>query len=139
MDYQVQVKGILKELGMYKMYKGCEYIVSCIDYIQRNEKAFLPMTKILYVDVAKEHNTSGRCVERDMRNVITAIWQKGANEALMREIFGECNIAKRPTNMEFLMLLYNHVKYNVGTSETMLCPFCGVKCKHCSEFAKHIV
>ena len=138
MDYRVMVRGILKELGMYKMYKGCEYIVSCIDYIKRNEKTFLPVTKILYVDVAKEHNTSGRCVERDMRNVIDVIWQKGTNESLLRTIFGEYNLTRKPTNVEFLLLLYNYIKYDMDINDQMVCPYAGIKCEHCEAVTKHI-
>lgn len=133
MDYQGHVKGILMELGMYKMYKGCEYIISCINYIRQNENDFLPVTKILYVDVAKEHNTSGRCVERDMRNVISVIWQKETNKTLLGKIFGEYHITNRPTNVEFLMLLYNYIKYDMDKDGVVICPLSGIKCTNCKK------
>ena len=36
-------------------------------------------------------------------------------ERRMREIFGEYNLIKRPCNIEFLMLLYNYMKYHMSS------------------------
>lgn len=143
MDYRGYTIALLQKLGIQKMYKGCEYIISSICYIQKNETYFTPVTKVLYVEIAKEHNTSSLCVEKNMRSVIKTIWDKEDNKELLPQIFGEYNLSKRPSNMEFLVLLFNHIKYKMDYINTLsahkdmysfTCPLSGNNCEFCKEF-----
>ncbi len=144
MKYAAQTVALLKKMGIQKMYKGCEYIVSSISYIDKNETHFAPVTKVLYVEIAKQFNTSSLCVEKNMRSIIKSIWAKPENQNLIAEIFGPYNLAKRPSNMEFLVLLYSHLKYiesqkatsnsNSTVDYTFTCPLSGSPCEFCKEF-----
>lgn len=144
MKYKAYTIALLKKLGIQKMYKGCEYIVSSISYMNKNEKYFTPVTKVLYVEIAKQYNTSSLCVEKNMRSIIKSIWSRPENSELISEIFGPYNLSKRPSNMEFLILLYNHLKYDhtASLSEiskdkvdyTFTCPLSGNPCEFCKEF-----
>lgn len=144
MKYTAQTVALLKKLGIKKMYKGCEYIVSSISYMDKNEKFFTPVTKVLYVEIAKQFNTSSLCVEKNMRSIIKNIWSKPENQDMITEIFGPYNLTKRPSNMEFLVLLYNHLKYidtrtfptlsNNTVDYTFTCPLSGSPCEFCKEF-----
>ncbi len=143
MDYKIHTMNLLQKLGIQKMYKGCEYIISSINYMERHEKYFTPVTKVLYVEIAKEYNTSSICVEKNVRAVIKTIWEQCVDKELMKKIFGEYNIDKRPSNMEFLVLLYNHLKYypdkytgipREKPDYTFTCPLSGNACEFCEEF-----
>ena len=113
MNYEAYTLDILQKLDVHKSYKGCEYIVSSICYIQENGKYFTPVSKTLYANVAKKHQTSSTCIEKDIRNVIKRIWSITENKDLIRTIFGEYNVDQKPGNMEFIALLYNYVKYEM--------------------------
>lgn len=144
MKYKAYTVAILQKLGIQKMYKGCEYIISSISYMDKNEKFFAPVTKVLYVEIAKQYNTSSLCVEKNMRSVIKNIWARPENSELITKIFGPYNLSKRPSNMEFLVLLYNYLKFessgsiHSGSKDTVdytfTCPLSGNPCEFCKEF-----
>lgn len=141
MKYKRYILDILYNLGVHKMYKGCEYILSGISFISENETSYSPVTKILYVEIAKEHDTSSLCVEKNIRSVIEIIWKQHANDALICKVFGSYYLSERPSNIEFLSLLYDYVKnadiQKVLTDEVspkFTCPVSGSECEFCSEF-----
>ena len=141
MEYRSYTIELLNQFGIHKRYKGFEYIISSINYIHQNEKNFTPVTKILYVEIAKEHNTSSLCVEKDMRTVIKNIWTQENNHEFIIKIFGEFYLNQRPTNIEFLMLLYNYIKLQLDYSvinyvkdSTCICPTTGAACEFCKDF-----
>ena len=68
MIYKEKTMDILNQLSACKTYKGYHYILSSIQFIHEHESTFLPITKILYVDIAKQYNTSDKCIEKDIRN-----------------------------------------------------------------------
>lgn len=140
MDYKIFTKKILQELGIQKKYKGCEYIISCVQYISENEDEYFPVTKILYVDVAKEFNTSDTCIERGIRNTIEKIWCKKDEEQdkLVSKIFGKYSEQHKPTNMQFLASLYDYMKLNsksICTNKNFIfiCPKTGCECNYCKN------
>lgn len=141
MKYKAYTIALLQKFGIQKMYKGCDYIVSSISFIAKNEKFFTPVTKVLYVEIAKQYNTSSICVEKNMRSIIKNIWSRPENSELICKIFGKYNLTKRPSNMEFLMLLYNYLKYKhtdipskKNVDYTFTCPISGNPCEFCKEF-----
>ncbi len=141
MKYEANALKLLHKLGIQKMYKGCEYIISSINYISKNETYFTPVTKVLYVEIAKQYNTSGICVEKNIRSIIRKIWADPENEPLICEIFGKHSHKKAPSNIEFLVLFYNHLKYptepkdtDQTTDYTFICPLSGNTCEFCKEF-----
>ena len=141
MKYDENVINLLYELGVHKMYKGCQYILSGIYFISQNETTFCPVTKILYVEIAKKHSTSSLCVEKNIRSVIELIWKQRKNDSLLSEIFGKHSLLKRPSNIEFLSSLYDYVKntslsnhLSAQTQSTFTCPISGNECEFCTEF-----
>jgi len=141
MKHNVIIMKILSELGIRKKYKGIKYILTCIDYIERHENTFMPVTKILYVDVAKLHASSGDNVEQGIRRIIERIWDCKENSSLIYKIFHITYEDTRPTNTEFLWALYEYVKWldiqvNTGLFEVdFICP----KCKEPCQFWRDIM
>lgn len=141
MKYEATAIDLLHKLGIQKVYKGCEYIIASMNYISKNETYFTPVTKVLYVEIAKQYNTSSICVEKNIRSIIKKIWSNRENGELIREIFGKRHCQKNPSNVEFLVLLYAYLKHITGkrkTSETedytFICPLSGNSCEFCREF-----
>ena len=141
MEYKRHTQKLLYELGLQKMYKGSEYITSCIDFIAQNETAFTPATKILYIEIAKKYKTSNLCIEKNIRFIINKIWTEQRNPELLQKIFGVTNGKKNPGNLEFLMHLYQYLKIENGDAHsskyddyTFICPQSGKACEFCKEF-----
>lgn len=141
MKYEKELLEILYNLGIRKMYKGCEYILYGINYISENEANFSPITKILYVEIAKEYSTSNLCIEKNIRSVIELIWKDATNEKLISKIFGNYYLLKRPSNLEFLTSLYHYVKDTSSlpllpdkNAYVFTCPLSGHECEYCKKY-----
>ena len=104
---------LLKHLGADTKYKGCEYILFCVDFIHNLEAYTIPDTKLMYQNIADIFTLNPASVENSIRNVITHIWTEYKNPELMKKVFGFHNYEKRPCNIEFLILFYNHIKYHI--------------------------
>ena len=133
-----KIRDIMRQLGIHKVYKGCRYIISSINFIAENE-CYDPVTKVLYIEVAKQYHTSALCVERNIRSVIEMIWEQRNDEKLMCEIFGEHFLQRRPSNLEFLILLYEYVKLDIERNVTeninnLICPLSGKVCAFYAEY-----
>ncbi len=146
MMYKTYIINLLKKLGVHKAYKGCEYIFTAISFIAKNETSYSPITKILYVEIAKVHNTSKLCVERNIRSVIEIIWREHSDDFLIKDIFGTSYLQQRPSNMEFISLLYEYIKrtfpYQTNLRQVDLsfsCPISGTECEVCTEFIHNFI
>ena len=141
MKYETYALELLHKLGIQKMYKGSDYIISSMKYISNHESYFTPVSKVLYVEIAKQYNTSGICVEKNIRSLIKKIWSAPQNEALLGKIFGVQDTKTPPSNVEFLTLLYNYLKNTTQNQLstppedfTFICPQSGNSCEFCKEF-----
>ena len=128
MENTVTGKSILHQLGIGKSYSGYDYILYAIELIEQNESVLTSITKILYIDIARKFHTSDTCVERNIRKVIEVIWKKSkTNKTLILKIFGSQYEVYKPSNKEFLELLYEYIKshdllFKVLHAEKVICP-----------------
>ena len=137
MVYEVQTIDILNQLGASKKYKGYSYVVSSILYISEKREP-VTLTKTLYVDVARKHNTSVSCVEKNIRKVIENIWENSQNLPLKTEIFGT-HQNSRPSNSDFLLSLHQYVALRAARDlykekYSFVCPASGTDCEFCNNF-----
>lgn len=142
MECEKQAADILRRLGVNDLYKGCDYIISGMSYIHENKTSYTPVTKILYPEIARQYNTSASCVERNIRMVIEIIWKYENNREVIDNIFDTRCSLKRPSNLQFLTSLYNHIvsceyskqvydMYKDGIVFT--CPSISGQCRCCNE------
>ena len=128
MLYEDTAKSVLHQLGIGKSYKGYNYILYGIHLISQDESRLYCITKVLYIDIAKEHHTSSICVEKNMRTIIEVIWRKTReNKQLILNIFGSRYASVKPSNKEFLELLYEYIKshnliYRLIHADKFICP-----------------
>lgn len=69
------------------------------------------ISKLIYLDVAKYYNTLPSCVERNIRTLISAIWEHG-NYTCFEKIAGR-RLKKKPTNKEFMDMIHHHYKSQI--------------------------
>lgn len=148
MEYGKRALDILKQLRIDTSYKGCDYIASSIDFIHENNATYMPVTKVLYVDIARQYNTSSKCVEKDIRKVNEAIWRYDRNRPMISIIFDTCCLTHRPSNMEFLISLYRHIETAEYTEQVYsmhkdniqyTCPLTNNSCAFCNDILYEII
>lgn len=119
MNYKDYALKTLDELGIHQLFKGSEYILCGISYLNSLDKYAAPDVDTLYNYVADEYVLTPMSIENSMRNVIQRIWTAKENPTLMSAIFGPYNLEKRPCNMEFIIMLYNYVHLHLKNSDTI--------------------
>lgn len=145
MEYRLITKSVLHQLGIGKTYSGYDYILRSIELIMLNEDVLTNVTKILYIDVAKEYHTSHTCVERNIRKVIEVIWKHtDENRAQIQKIFGDKHLSHKPSNKEFLELLYEYIKLqdmrkSALISNSFICPISNKTCTAFNELLKKLI
>ncbi len=128
MEDKFTTNSILHQLGIGKSYSGYDYILYAIELIEQDESVLASITKVLYLDIAREFHTSDTCVERNIRKAIEIIWKHSVqNKFLILKIFGSKFCTSKPSNKEFLELLYNYIKSrdslcNLLCTDKMICP-----------------
>lgn len=128
MDDRFTARSVLHQLGIGKSYSGYDYILYAIELIEQDESVLTGITKVLYIDIAREFHTSDTCVERNIRKVIEVIWKHSeTNNLLILKIFGSKFGTSKPSNKEFLELLYDYVKSHdllnkILHTDKIICP-----------------
>lgn len=97
---------LLNNLGIPANVKGYYYIKEGLELFFKNSSV-LPMTTVLYPQIAEKFNTNSKSVERAIRHGIELFSLRG-NAELIDLIFGySININKgKPTNSEFFAGIY---------------------------------
>ena len=103
------VKNILRQFRIGKRYNGYDYIVHAIGLAFFDERFMSCVTKVLYITIAQNYGTSSLCVEKSIRKVIETIWENDENKILIEKLFGSTYVHNKPSNKEFLWLLYEYI------------------------------
>ena len=99
---------MLSLLGVPAHLKGYQYLKTAIDLCVQSMEELDGVTKRLYPDIARTHQTSAETVEHAIRHAIEVAWQRG-DERTQKMLFGYSHLdGKRPTNSEFITRLTDH-------------------------------
>ncbi len=145
MEENITVRSILHQLGIGKSYSGYNYIMYAMDLLFSDSDFLNCITKILYVEIASKYQTSSTCVERNIRKVIEIIWKNvSENEQMITCIFGVRHLKTKPTNKEFLELLYEYVNSDnvfqmLLHTNRLQCPITQKHCSACEELIKNFI
>ena len=74
MPTEYEIKKMLRRLGVKTTNRGYSFISYGVSLTLKDKSYLEYITKTLYVDIASNFNTSGSCVERDIRTTVEAIW-----------------------------------------------------------------
>lgn len=100
----------LLNLGVPAYIKGYRYLVTALSLVIENPDIKEAITKELYPQIAKMHNTTGSRVERAIRHAVECAWDRGDLDVLNR-YFGNTisPIKGKPTNSEFIAQVAVHI------------------------------
>lgn len=100
------ISGRLNEIGIPAKLKGYRYMITAVKEVIGNDGALDAVTKILYPDVAKIHNSTPQRVEKAIRHAIEVAWTIDRESQFKKEFSYLVSMGKqRPTNSEFLAKL----------------------------------
>ena len=108
------VSELIHNIGVPANIKGYHFlrtaILMCID----NTENLHSITKLLYPNVAKLHNTTPARVERAIRHSIEATWNRGNPDAI-HIVFGyRPNNHPKPTNSEFIAMITDNLRVKMN-------------------------
>lgn len=103
---QTKVTKIMRDVGVPAHIKGYQYIRDAIIMAINDREIISAVTKRLYPELAKNHNTTPSRVERAIRHAIEVAWNRGKVDTI-NKLFGyTINTRKgKPTNSEFIALV----------------------------------
>ena len=97
----------LKMLGIRRTYKGYYYVADAVQLVMKDASMLLYISKTLYPEIAKRHNTTINCVERNIRTVVATCWE-GENKEVL-ELMAGTRLYRRPTSGEFIDIISSYL------------------------------
>ena len=116
-NLQIFISNTLHELGVPSHVNGYKYIKEAISIMCIESSMESYMTKELYLEIAKRHNSTSTRVERSIRHAIEISWNRG-NWELIDKLFGNSVDIDRakPTNSEFIVTIEDMMKLEMKQS-----------------------
>lgn len=105
------VTQMLHEIGIPAHIKGYQYLRDAITISVTDQDMLTSVTKVLYPNIAKNHQTTPSRVERAIRHAIEVAWSRGKMDTI-NAIFGYTvsNGKGKPTNSEFIALISDKIR-----------------------------
>ncbi len=113
-DLQVKVTDILHQIGVPAHIKGYHYLRDSITMSVETPSIINSVTKKLYPEVAKKHETTSSRVERAIRHAIEVAWDRGDVD-ILNSYFGYTihNGRGKPTNSEFIAMISDKLRLSI--------------------------
>ncbi len=105
-DYTFEVRKILHDFCIFSNCRGYKQTYVAVNMAIRDPESLVLISKRLYRDVAKDQDTEGNCVERNIRTVSRAAWKN--NRGLLEELAGG-PLTRAPTAAQFISILVAYV------------------------------
>ncbi|HAP21101.1 sporulation initiation factor Spo0A C-terminal domain-containing protein [Frisingicoccus caecimuris] len=102
-----RIDDVLKALGIRRTYKGYYYVADAVRLVMEDASLLLYISKSLYPEIARIHNTTINCVERDIRTVVKRCW--GSEYADILESMAGIPLYEKPTSGEFIDILSSYL------------------------------
>lgn len=102
-----EIYQLLRSLGLSSTYRGYDYLAYAIYLSLQDRNYLLAITKWLHPEIARHFNTNSKCVERNMRTLITAYWNTGRGRLLGR--LAGYKLTRQPTTGEFIAILTDYL------------------------------
>ena len=109
-DLEKIITNVMKELGIPANIKGHAYIRTAIMLVIEKPTLLERVTKELYPEIGKTHNTSAMRAERAIRHAIQIAWTRG-NLNTIDKVFGyTINEYGKPTNSQFIAGVSEYIR-----------------------------
>lgn len=105
------VQDVLTGLGVQGTMTGAQYLHDAVTIAMEDHETIERITKLMYPQIAKIHNTTPSRIERAIRVAIERSWPV-ANEEYKRKIFGDLAAPGRgrPTNTDYIEMVVNYLR-----------------------------
>ena len=102
------IRRLLLEVGVPASLRGYRYSVTAIELLMQDPTMADGITKVLYPQTAKRHNSTPSRVERAIRHGVETAFSRGDLDVLYG-FFGNTvgGLSGKPTNSEFLTTMAN--------------------------------
>lgn len=110
-ELEEELRQLIHTIGIPPHIKGYDYAMDAIMMVAQDKDAIHSVTKRLYPEVAKRHQTTPSRVERAIRHAVEVAWSRGEANVL-ESIFGYTVSAEKgkPTNSEFIARLAEEIR-----------------------------
>lgn len=117
-DLEMMVTDIIHQIGVPAHIKGYHYLRDAIIMCVRTPEIINSVTKQLYPNVAKLHDTTSSRVERAIRHAIEVAWDRGDVDTL-NSYFGYTihNTRGKPTNSEFIAMIADKLRLRLKNAK----------------------
>ena len=114
---EAEITQTIHEIGVPAHIKGYQYLRDAILMSVSDTEMLGAITKRLYPNIAKKHQTTPSRVERAIRHAIEVAWSRGKMDTI-EELFGYTvsNGKGKPTNSEFIALIADAKTEDVAAS-----------------------
>jgi len=104
------ITDMLRTIGVPAHIKGYRFLRDAILMVTEDPALINAVTKLLYPDIARGHETTASRVERAIRHAIEVAWDRGDIE-ILNFYFGSTvhSLRGKPTNSEFIAMLADRV------------------------------
>ena len=108
---EAEITQTIHEIGVPAHIKGYQYLRDAILMSVSDTEMLGAITKRLYPNIAKKHQTTPSRVERAIRHAIEVAWSRGKMDTI-DQLFGYTvsNGKGKPTNSEFIALIADKIR-----------------------------
>ncbi|MBQ2618549.1 MAG: response regulator [Oscillospiraceae bacterium] len=112
------IRDALLDFGIPAHLSGYRYLHSAVRRTMEDRSVLRGITKILYPDIAREFSTTGHCVERSIRSVVSRGWETGSPER-RRNRFGTLfdSLDSAPSNARFIATMAEYLQIGYARTE----------------------
>lgn len=104
--YLPMICSLLCQLGVTANYVGFSYVSCAVLLVIQEPDCLLLATKLLYPEIAKRYKVTWKSVERSIRSVVSAAWER--NPALLEKLAMH-PLLRKPTPTQFISILALYV------------------------------
>lgn len=90
----------VRALGVNRTYLGYHYLIDAVNLVTQNELLLFSVCRKLYPAIAELHHTTADNVERNIRTVINACWERG-DRSFLESLF-PYPLSAKPTASELI-------------------------------------
>ena len=106
----------LRKIGVPAHIKGYQYLRTAIIMCVENKSLIGAVTKQLYPNIAKKHQTTSNRAERAIRHAIELAWDRGDTEFLNSYFGCTVDVSRgKPTNSEFIAMVADNLRIDMAT------------------------
>lgn len=104
------VAELVRRLGIPGNYVGYRQLICAIELVTENEDCILNVYRDVYAIVGKKFHTSAVNIEKNIRTVLQAAWQRNNYTSQQFELIAGYSSITRPSTSEFLNVTSNYLR-----------------------------